>query len=188
MGATQISPGLVKHTKSEDMQIGLFPNGEVERVTDQRRLDIFADLLRNGETRFQILEDIQRKRWEKVVWNVAWNSITALTMVDTQTWLHSSDYAEPFTRELMLEVIHVARGCGIALTDELPDQLIGKIKAMPGIGSSMLTDCKNGRPMEIDVILGFPVRKSRELGIEAPRLESLYVILRAIDGRLRAAL
>ncbi|KAJ5123774.1 hypothetical protein N7448_009871 [Penicillium atrosanguineum] len=188
VGATQISPGIVKHTKSEDMQIGLFPNRQVEGVTDQRRLDTFAGLLRNGETRFQILEDIQKKRWEKVVWNVAWNSITALTMVDTQTWLHSSDYAEPFTRELMLEVIHIARGCGVALNNELPDQFIGKIKAMPGIGSSMQTDCKNGRPMEIDVILGFPVRKSRELGIKAPYLESLYVILRAIDGRLRTAL
>ncbi|KAJ5669917.1 uncharacterized protein N7477_005280 [Penicillium maclennaniae] len=188
VGATQISPGIVKHTKSEDMQIGLFPHGQAERVTDQQNLDIFAELLQNGQTRFQILEDIQQKRWEKVVWNAAWNSLTALTMVDTQTWLHSSEYAEPFTRELMREVIDIARGCGVALTDELPEQLIGKIKAMPGIGSSMQTDCKNGRPMEIDVILGFPVRKSRELGIKAPRLESLYVILRAIDGRLRAAL
>lgn len=170
------------------MQIGLFANARVEKATEQQRLDTFADLLRNGQTRFQILHDIQRKRWEKVVWNAAWNSITALTMVDTQTWLHSSDDAEPFTRKLMLEVIHIARGCGVALQDELPDQLIGKIKAMPGIGSSMQTDFKNGRPMEIDVILGFPVRKSRELGISAPYLETLYVILRAIDGRLRAAL
>lgn len=170
------------------MQIGLFPNAQVEKATERERLDTFVDLLHRGKTRFQVLEDIQQKRWEKVVWNVAWNSITALTMVDTQTWLHSSDDAEPFTRKLMLEVIRIARGCGVALTDELPDQLIGKIKAMPGIGSSMQTDCKNGRPMEVDVILGFPVRKSRELGIPAPYLESLYVILCAIDGRLRAAL
>jgi 2-dehydropantoate 2-reductase len=179
---------MVKHGKSEDMQIGLFPNAKVEKATEQQRLESFADLLRNGQTRFQILEDIQQKRWEKVVWNVAWNSLTALTMVDTQTWLHSSEDAEPFTRKLMLEVIRIARGCGIDLKDDLPDRLIGKIKAMPGIGSSMQTDCKNGRPMEIDVILGFPVRKSRDLGIPAPYLETLYVILRAVDGRLRAAL
>ena len=94
----------------------------------------------------------------------------------------------PFTRQLMQEVINIARACGVLLKDDLIDQLMDKINAMPGIGSSMQTDCKSGRPMEIDVILGFPVRKSRELsGIQAPYLETLYVLLRAVDGRLRAA-
>lgn len=183
-----MSPGVVKHNKSEDMQIGLFPTPQVDRATEEQRLNTFAELLRNGQTRFQILEDMQPQRWEKVVWNVAWNSLTTLTMVDTQTWLHSSSDAEPFTRKLMLEVINIARGCGVPLKDELIDELMGKINSLPGIGSSMQTDCKNGRPMEIDVILGFPVRKARELGIAAPYLETLYVILRAVDGRLRAAL
>lgn len=131
---------------------------------------------------------MQQQRWEKVVWNAAWNSLTTLTMVDTQTWLHSSPDAEPFTRALMREVISIARGCGVPLDEGLVDQLMEKINTLPGIGSSMQTDCRCGRPMEIDVILGFPVRKARELGIEVPYLEAVYVILRAVDGRLRAAL
>lgn len=188
MGAIQSSPGVVKHTKSEDMQIGLFPNALLDSTVEKQRLDTFADLLRHGQTCFQVLDNMQQQRWEKVVWNVAWNSLTTLTMVDTQTWLHSSPDAEPFTRKLMHEVIDIARGCGVPLADELVDQLMDKINAMPGIGSSMQTDCKSGRPMEIDVILGFPVRKARELGIEAPYLEAIYLILRAVDGRLRAAL
>ncbi|KAJ5499392.1 Ketopantoate reductase ApbA/PanE [Penicillium expansum] len=187
VGATQTSPGIVTHTKSEDMQIGLFPNDKVESRVEQQRLETFAELLRNGKTRFQVLGDMQTQRWEKVVWNVAWNSLTTLTMVDTQTWLKSSEDATPFTRQLMQEVINIARGCGVPLKDDLVDQLMDKINAMPGIGSSMQTDCKSGRPMEIDVILGFPVRKSRELGIKAPFLETLYVLLRAVDGRLKAA-
>ncbi|OQE03954.1 hypothetical protein PENSOL_c001G03185 [Penicillium solitum] len=187
VGATQTSPGIVAHTKSEDMQIGLFPNPQLENQVEQKRLETFADLLRNGKTRFQVLEDMQIQRWEKVVWNVAWNSLTTLTMVDTQSWLKSSEDATPFTRQLMQEVINIARACGVLLKDNLIDQLMDKINAMPGIGSSMQTDCKSGRPMEIDVILGFPVRKSRELGIQAPYLETLYVLLRAVDGRLRAA-
>ncbi|KAJ5659910.1 hypothetical protein N7507_006361 [Penicillium longicatenatum] len=188
VGATQISPGIVKHTKSEDMQIGLFPNHQVDDTVEKQRLKAFADLLEHGKTRFKVLDDMQVQRWEKVVWNVAWNSITALTMVDTQTWLHSSKDAEPFTRRLMQEVINIARGCGVDLADDLIQKLMDKINAMPGIGSSMQTDCKNGRPMEIDVILGFPVRKSKELGIPAPYLESLYLLLCAVDGRIRAAL
>ncbi|KAK9857911.1 hypothetical protein MYU51_020285 [Penicillium brevicompactum] len=188
VGATQTSPGVVRHTKSEDMQIGLFHNSIIAGDVEQQRLDTFVDLLHNGRTRFQVLDNMQIQRWEKVVWNVAWNSLTAITMVDTQTWLHSSEDATPFTRQLMQEVIHIARGCGVPLQDELIGQLMDKINSMPGIGSSMQTDCKNGRPMEIDVILGYPARKARDLGIQAPFLQTLYLILRAIDGRLRAAL
>ncbi|KAJ5935053.1 hypothetical protein N7466_004600 [Penicillium verhagenii] len=188
VGANQISPGIVNHTKSEDMQIGLYPNTDIDAATEKQRLKTFADLLEHGKTRFQVLEDMQRQRWEKVVWNAAWNSITALTMVDSQTWLHSSKNAEPFTRQLMREVIQIGRACGVTLEDQLVQQLMDKINAMPGIGSSMQTDCKSGRPMEIDVILGFPVRKSKELGIPAPYLETLHLLLCAVDGRIRAAL
>lgn len=113
---------------------------------------------------------MQPQRWEKVVWNAAWNSITAVTLVDTQTWLHSSNEAEPFTRQLMQEVITIARGCGVPVKEGLIDDLMDKVNSLPGIGSSMQTDCKNGRPMEIEVIVGYPVRKARELGIPAPSL------------------
>ncbi|KAF7718571.1 2-dehydropantoate 2-reductase [Penicillium ucsense] len=188
VGATQTRPGVVNHTKSENLQIGTFPNPRLDQTIATERLTEFAALLEHGKTRFQICDDIQQKRWEKVVWNAAWNSVTTLTMVDTQTWLHSSPDAEPFTRKLMFEVITIARACGVPLGDDLIDQQMAKIKAMPGIGSSMQVDRKNGRPMEIDVILGFPLQKAKEHGVLAPYLESLCVLLRAIDQRLRAAL
>ncbi|KAJ5583127.1 hypothetical protein N7535_001747 [Penicillium sp. DV-2018c] len=186
VGANQTSPGIVEHTSSEDTEMGLYSNPNVDGDVEQQRLETLAELFRNGKTNFQIHENIQIRRWEKVVWNVAWNSITALTMLDSQSFLHSSQDAEPFTRKLMQEVIHVARACAVPLQDSLVDELMAKINSMPGIISSMQTDCKHGRPLEIDVILGFPVKKSRELGISAPSLETLYVILRAVDYRLKA--
>jgi 2-dehydropantoate 2-reductase len=134
------------------------------------------------------MENIQQQRWEKVVWNAAWNSLTTLTMVDTKTWLNSSPDADPLSRSIMREVINIGRACGVPLADDLVDRFMDKINALPAIGTSMQTDCNSGRPMEIDVILGFPVRKARELGISAPYLKAIYVILKAVDGRLRAAL
>jgi 2-dehydropantoate 2-reductase len=178
----------VEHSKSEDTQIGLFPNDAVDQSLEQTRLDTFASLLETGQTRFRVLEDIQRRRWEKVVWNVAWNSLTTLTMLDTQTWLRSSAEATPLTRKLMREVIDVGRRCGVELEYDLVDRLMAKINAMPGIGSSMQTDCKNGRPMEIDVILGFPLLKAREFGMDTPVLETIHAALRAVDFRLRTKL
>lgn len=122
-----------------------------------------------------------------MVWNAAWNSLTTLTMVDTQSWLHSSSTATPVTRRLMREVIDVGRACGVPLEYTLIDALMDKILAMPGIGSSMQTDCRNGRPLEVDVILGFPAQKAKELGMDTPMLEMVHVLVRAVDLRLRGS-
>ena len=88
------------------------------------------------------------------------------------------------TRKLMREVIDVARAAGVPIEYALVDQLIDKILAMPPIGSSMRTDCENGKPMEVDIILGTPVRKAKELGIAVPTLETIYIILMGVNRRL----
>lgn len=154
---------------------------------EKQRLDAFVGLLKYGKTPLAVEENMQVQRWEKVVWNAAWNSITTLTMVDTQTWLKSSEDAMKMTRQLMREVIDVGRKCDVPLSYDLVDQLINKILAMPGIGSSMQADAKAGRPLEVDVILGVPVKKGRELGVPIPTLEVIYALVTAVDFGLRKA-
>ncbi|KAI7481504.1 2-dehydropantoate 2-reductase [Hortaea werneckii] len=188
VGATQTAPGLIKHTKSEDMQIGLFANPSIDRAIEQARLETFADLLRQGGTVFQVEANIQVNRWEKVVWNAAWNPLTTLTDVDTQTWLHSSPEAEGMTRRLMREVIEVARRCEVPIGYELVDELMRKINSVPGIFSSMHTDSKEGRPLEVDVILGYPMKKAREFGMDLPTLTAVYAMTMAVNGRLQSKL
>ncbi|KAF6810628.1 2-dehydropantoate 2-reductase [Colletotrichum sojae] len=183
-GASQPQPGHVKHTKSEDMQIGLYPNDGADQAREKQRLDEFAALLTEGKTVFQVLANIQVQRWEKVVWNAAWNSLTTLTLLDTHSWLSSSPDATPMTRKLMAEVIDVAKACDVPLSYDLIDKLINKILAMHPIGSSMQNDFKAGRPMEVDIILGYPYRKGKELGVPTPTLDTIYVILSGTNLRL----
>jgi ketopantoate reductase len=93
----------------------------------------------------------------------------------------------PMTRKLMKEVIDVANALGVPLEDELIDRLIDKILRMPPIGSSMRTDYENGKPMEVEVILGYPVKKGRELNVDVATIETLYTVLLAINKRLIGA-
>ncbi|OAP58659.1 hypothetical protein AYL99_07749 [Fonsecaea erecta] len=185
VGARQDTPGVVSHWKSENTQIGIFRNEALDQAVERARLDEFASLLREGQTPFSVEDNVQIQRWEKVVWNVAWNSLTTLTMLDTHSWLKSSPDAMPMTRNLMREVIDVARKCDVPLRYELIDELIVKILEMQPIGSSMQTDAKMGRPMEVDVILGTPVRKGRELGVPIPILEVLHTLLVAVNSRMK---
>ncbi|KAG2413179.1 hypothetical protein HFD88_002368 [Aspergillus terreus] len=185
VGASQPSPGHVHHTVSEHTELGLFPNPALDVDLENQRVETFASLLRQGGTNFQVVDDIQRRKWEKVVWNCAWNATTALTCMDTHAWLASSADAEPWTRRLMHEVLAVGQACGVPLEHGLVDHLIEKINSLPPVTTSMQMDRANQRAMEIEVILGYPMRKGRELGVQTPLLETLYVLLRAIDGGVR---
>jgi 2-dehydropantoate 2-reductase len=166
------------------MQLGVFPNPDIDEAVEKQKLEEFSSLLTEGKTVFQVVPNIQIQRWEKVVWNAAWNSLTTLTLLDTHTWLNSSPGAMPLTRTVMREVIDVARACDVPIEYELIDRLIEKILAMPPIGSSMRNDCESGKPMEVDIILGTPVRKAKELSISVPTLETIYVILTGVNVRL----
>ncbi|RVX74879.1 hypothetical protein B0A52_01156 [Exophiala mesophila] len=185
VGAVQHSPGVVEHKASEHTHIGIFPGPEVDPALEKEKLIEFTDIWQEGGTPFTIQDNIQIQRWEKVVWNVAWNALTTLTMLDTHSWLSSSDRSTPMTKTLMQEVISVARAAGVPLEDSLTDSLIERILAMPTIGSSMQVDCKMGRVMEVDIILGTPVRKGKELGIPTPTLDVLYTLLLAVNSRMQ---
>ncbi|KAG7119884.1 Oxidoreductase AFT12-1 like protein [Verticillium longisporum] len=183
--ATQPEPGQFEQIKSEDLQIGLYPNKYLDSGSEQEKLDRFSALLRQGNTVFNVVPDIQVLRWEKVVWNVAWNSLTTLTQLDTHAWLSSSPGAKLMTHKLMTEVIDVAIACNVPLDHELADRLIDRILSIGPISSSMAMDCQAGREMEVDIILGYPLRKARELGVATPMLEALHTILVAVNHRLK---
>ncbi|KAK3632439.1 i-AAA protease yme1 [Elasticomyces elasticus] len=183
VGAIQNTPGIIKHHTSENTQLGLFSNPMLDVAVEQHRLDQFATLFRNGGTGFEVMENVQVNKWEKVVWNVAWNSLTTLTGVDTQTWLKTPE-AMSMTKRLMREVIDVARRCDVPLEHSLVDVHIERILAVPGIYSSMHEDSKQGRPLEVDVILGYPMKKAWEFGLDVPTLSAVYAMVMAVNGRI----
>lgn len=180
----QKSPGIITHATNEDMQIGLFPNPDGEAADDKGRLEDFAGFLTTGGTKFSIEEDIQIKRWEKVVWNAAWNPLTTLTGLQVQTWLETSPEALAFTKQLMRDVIAVGKRLGVPLKDGLEEELIAKVLKMPKIYSSMYVDLREGRPLETDVIVGFPMQKANEFGMDVPALRAMYALTTAVNWRI----
>lgn len=65
-GCVQSTPGTISHNSNENIQIGLFHNSRIHSQTEYNRLTTFSELLKNGETKFSIEDNIQIARWEKV--------------------------------------------------------------------------------------------------------------------------
>lgn len=74
-------------------------------------------------------------------------------------------------RALMGEVHAVARAKGLVIPETKAEELIQTCKSVDaGLPSSMLFDSLAGRPMEVESILGTPLKEGLRLGVPVPSL------------------
>lgn len=63
-----------------------------------------------------------------------------------------------------------------------PEKILKSTERNVGSKPSMLLDWEAGRPLELEVIVGNPVRIARGRGVEMPRLQGVYALLRSMQG------
>jgi 2-dehydropantoate 2-reductase len=174
VGATVDAPGVITHVAAGTIGIGA--NREQERAV----LPAIRDALAKTGQPVHISNDIQRERWHKLMWNAAFNPVSAITgrMPDELV-------STPATRALILsvmgEVLAVGRACGVDLRPEDIDTHIEWTEGATGLRTSTMVDRERGRTMESDGLIGVIVRKGREVAVPTPCSLVVYALLTAID-------
>jgi 2-dehydropantoate 2-reductase len=170
----RIEPGVVHHIAE-----GMITLGEFQAAAGERARDIAA-MFQHSRIPCRVLDDLQYGRWEKLVWNVPFNGLSAVLNQTTDLLLASAE-GEALVRSLMEEVIAGARAVGAHLPDSLIDAKIQQTKGMGAYKTSMHLDMLSGRALEVEAIFGCPVRVARQAGATVPRLEMLYRMVRLRD-------
>lgn len=165
--------------------MGIFPFDGMNLEHEEAKLHRLGTVFAAAPSAMPVQSNIQIQRWSKLVWNVAWNVICTLTMVDMGTWLTSSPEALVMTERLMEEVIAVAAASGVILEEGLTARLIAMAQSLGNITTSMQLDARDGNPLEVRTIIGVPVERGRELGVPTPTLDVLYALILATDAGLR---
>lgn len=165
----------------------MFPNPLVDAALEQSRVETYLALLKEGGLSVKLEENIQIMKWEKVVCNILWNPLSAITGQNMgPEFFESSEEATDFGRALILDVVAVGRKAGVPLDDSLADKYINFTKSLGSFQPSMLHDLKAGIPLEIDVIVGTAMRKARQLGVDAPTLRAVYSLVTIVNQGLTA--
>jgi len=197
----RVEPGLVQH-----MAHGQIIIGEFQRWPEPRTHDI-AEVFRRAGVPCSVTDNLARAHWEKLTWNIPFNGLgvasaagyDALTdphfsqrpsaslvpCLTTDSLLGDPKWAD-LVRQLMLEVIAVARALGLDLEDNLADKQIERTRAMGAYKASTLIDFERGQALELQSLFLEPLHQAQKAGVPAPRLEALCTILTQLD-RMRAA-
>lgn len=190
----RIAPGVIRH-----LAHGLVVLGNYHRPADAR-LRQLAGLLEQAGVPARVSDDLERARWEKLVWNVPFNGLGVAGVVGYEAFCagqvppgvdrrHTLStevlLADPrwlaMVRELMGEVLRAARAHGKDLDEGLIEHNLERTRCMGAYKASTLLDFEQGRPLERDSLFEEPRRRARARGVATPRLDTLCAVLRELD-------
>ncbi len=162
------APGEIQH-----LGHGLIVLGEYGKYPLPRTHDLQWEFKRCGVV-CQVAGDLGQARWRKLVWNIPFNGLSiAAGGVDVGHILADDDLLY-LTRQLMREIIQIARTLGHEIPESFVEDQIRKTKEMGAYLPSSLIDYQKGKPVEVEAIWGEPYRQGFNAGAEVGRLEMLY--------------
>jgi 2-dehydropantoate 2-reductase len=163
------------------------------RDSDTRAIEMnngFIGMLREGGITDAEAYDhakLQLVRWHKIAINASMNPSSVLAGCVSNYNLSNDKEMAIHLEGVMQEILDVApKILGKPFPKEFAtsDRILRSTqKNTSGSKPSMAIDWEQGKTMELEVILGNPIRIARERGFELPRLQSLYAILRFAQER-----
>ncbi len=171
LAASTPEPGLVSHNMGTRLILGE-PGGRNTART--RRI---AEALAAAGFEAVVSEAIEKEFWVKLIGNVSFNPVSALT-VSTADRLIQSEEVKAYLVEIMREVLAIGRAVGVDAAIE-PEARIDMARALGPFKTSMLQDLEAGKALEIDGLLAGTLEIARKAGVRAPFTESLFGLIRA---------
>lgn len=140
-----------------------------------------AALFHGSGVEVETAADFPTAAWEKLLYNVIANPLTALTGLPLEV-LHEPAMAA-LGLDLALETVEVARAEGTALTPRHAREALAWLQGVPGtLPSSMLQDRAAGRSMEHQGLLGPVVSLGERHGVPTPLTRAVLALLDALPA------
>lgn len=173
LGTEIAEPGVIRHTEGNRISLGE-PDG-----TRTDRSKAIAEALIQAGIRCPVTTRIRHEMWVKLLGNVAFNPLSALTRA-TLAAMTRDPSVRAVVRSIMTEVEAVANRLGT----ELPVSIEQRIAGAEKVGehkTSMLQDLEANRPMELEPVVGAVVELGEELGIDTPVTRTIYACAKLLD-------
>jgi 2-dehydropantoate 2-reductase len=174
--ATEIAePGVIRYIEGDRISLGE-PDG-----TRSERCRLISEALANSGLRCRVTSHIRQEIWVKVMGNVAFNPISALTGATLAGMVRDPD-VRALVRNIMGETESVARRLGL----ELPISIEQRIAGAEKVGehkTSMLQDLEAGRPLELEAIVGAVIEIGERVGVPMTSTRAVYACTKLLSKR-----
>ncbi|MFN2578677.1 MAG: ketopantoate reductase family protein [Pyrinomonadaceae bacterium] len=172
-----VEPGVVSHIEGTRFAIGELDGSKSQRCRS------LADAFIKAGLRCPIRSNIRHDIWVKLMGNVAYNPISALTRATLIEIVQCSE-TRALAVAIMSEAESVAKKLGIDIGVTIEQRLEGAEK----VGqhrTSMLQDIEAGKPTELEAIVGAVIELGEKLELSLPNTKSVYACVKLLEAQAR---
>jgi 2-dehydropantoate 2-reductase len=177
--AVLVAPGIVRVVEGRR-----FALGELDGSTTPRIQAIAARLVAAG-FKAPISDSLRAEIWLKLIGNLAFNPISALTHATLEDLTRF-----PLTRELsvqmMTEAETIAAKLGITMRVGIEKRIAGAEK-VGAHKTSMLQDVEAGRALEVEALVGAVIELGKLTATPTPHIDAVYACVRLLAQTLQQA-
>ena len=173
--ASIASPGVIEHTEGDRFSIG-----ELDGTTSDRARALSAAIGRAG-LRAPIRSNIRGEIWAKLLGNIAFNPVSALTRASM-----AEIAGDPDTRVLVRAMMEEAYGVAAELGIDIPVSIDARMAGAEAVGAhktSMLQDVEASKPLELGGLVGTVLELGAILGRPMPSTSAVYACTKRLGAK-----
>jgi len=171
-----VEPGVIEQTGIHQRIIFGEVFGDTSRVSE--RVQVIHEAFASAGIESDPVPDARAPIWEKYCYLAPFAAFTGSTRLPIGPL-----WADPVVRrmigEAVDEVVAVARAEGVEVAHGMAERVGTYIEAIPGTTrSSLLIDLQQGKPIEVEALLGALVRRAERRKVRVPIMSTIYAVLK----------
>ncbi|NJS11017.1 MAG: putative 2-dehydropantoate 2-reductase [Microcoleus sp. CSU_2_2] len=181
----KVSPGHICHLDYGTITLGEYAKN-YQPIGITNRLHQIAIDFKRAHIPIKMSEDLLLSRWKKLVWNIPYNALSVILDARTDELMANPDTLI-LVEQIMREVVAGAKSCDRIIQDDFIQHMLEYTHKMKPYRTSMKIDYDESRPLEVEAILGNPMRAAQQAGIKLPQIGVLYRMLKFVDAQRQEA-
>ncbi|MGP1373791.1 MAG: putative 2-dehydropantoate 2-reductase [Almyronema sp.] len=191
--SNKVGPGHIRHLDYGTVMLGQYSEAH-QPAGITAAMQAIAQDFEQAQIPLQLTADLYMARWRKLVWNIPFNGLSVVLNATTQEMMLDTNIRQ-LVQQIMAEVVATANACGAKISPgqsrSLPASLIQEMltqtEQMKPYRTSMKIDFDSGRPLELEAILGNPLKAAMASHCSTPRIQMLYQQLQFLTHRQLAS-
>lgn len=192
ISASESPTGHIAHTDLDIAKLGPFPLPATSPIPASTATASATKLLHlynaTGAVHWQPDPNVPYARWRKLLYNSTFNPVAAVLALGTTSLRTSETAIADLILPLMAEIRAIAKAAAGVELEAGAEMAVVRTDPVDGdFMPSMGQDAAKGNFMEVETIVGEPLREAERCGVQAPTLKVVYGLLRAIQWRTKLA-
>lgn len=175
IGAHIIKPAYIKATGNVETLIGAI----YKTKENTSFLEKLNKTINNSKIHSEVVDDINKELWKKLIINNGVNAICALLEIKTGILMNDKKLSS-LVYGLMKETVSAAKACNVNINEDELNQMYELIKNFDSIKPSMLVDREFKRELEIDEICTVVINYNEKQNIDSAYTRTISYLLEFI--------